>query len=138
MQEGIMSKNIESVQAIYAAFGKGDVPAILERLSDDIEWEYGATPNEVPWLQPRRGRAEVPGFFASLAGLELTHFAPTRLMEADGVVVVLVDLEGTVKATGKPIREKDEAHIWHFDGKGRVVKFCHRADTLQQQLACRK
>ena len=35
--------HIETVQKIYEAFGKGDVPAILGHLSDDADWEYGAS-----------------------------------------------------------------------------------------------
>ena len=29
---------IETVQKMYAAFGKGEVPAILACLADDVEW----------------------------------------------------------------------------------------------------
>jgi ketosteroid isomerase-like protein len=31
--------NIATVQEIYAAFGRGDIPAILDRLAEDIDWE---------------------------------------------------------------------------------------------------
>ena len=30
---------VETVQRIYEAFGAGDVPAMLELLADDVEWE---------------------------------------------------------------------------------------------------
>ena len=30
--------NIATVQGIYEAFGKGDVPAILAVLADDVAW----------------------------------------------------------------------------------------------------
>lgn len=29
---------IERVQQIHAAFGRGDIPAILAALADDVEW----------------------------------------------------------------------------------------------------
>jgi ketosteroid isomerase-like protein len=122
---------------MYAAFGKGDVPAILERLSETVEWEYGAGDTEVPWLKLRRGRAGAAEFFSSLAGLEITKFAPKTFLEAPGVVVVLLDLEGVVKATGKRIVEEDEVHIWHFDAAGKVARFRHRADTQQHLAAVR-
>ena len=47
--------NIQTVQSIYAAFGKGDTPTILSHLTKTIEWEYGMSDAGVPWLQPRRG-----------------------------------------------------------------------------------
>ena len=43
---------IETVQHLYAAFGRGDVPTILAGLADDVDWEHDAFPNPVPWLQP--------------------------------------------------------------------------------------
>ena len=127
--------HLESVQKIYAAFGQGDVPTILAQLADDVEWEYGVNSTSVPWLQPRRGRNEVPQFFQALGGaVDMHHFAVKALLEGDDIVVALIDIDFTVRATGKRVVEEDEAHIWRFrDGK--VVRFRHRADTHQHQRA---
>src|SRR5262245_1914869 len=38
VQEARMTP-LETVQTIYAAFGRGDVPAIIDLVSDDVEWE---------------------------------------------------------------------------------------------------
>lgn len=122
----------ETVQEIYEAFGRGDVPAILDRLDDAVEWEYGTQPGEVPWLQPRHGKAGAAEFFASLAGLEFHNFVPKAILEGDGLVVALVDVDATVKATGKRFVEEDEVHLWHFNDAGRVVRFRHRVDTYRQ------
>lgn len=124
----------DTVRAIYEAFGRGDVPAILERLADDVEWEYGGMP-EVPWLAPRRGRAQVGGFFESLAAIEFHRFEATNLLEEGRLVVAIVQLEGTVRATGRRVFEEDEVHIWRFDGSGKVSRFRHRADTHQHWAA---
>lgn len=126
--------NVDVVGRIYEAFGRGDVPAILEHLAEDVEWEYGVNSTDVPWLQPLRGREEVPRFFEALSGMEFHRFEPKTLLESDNVVVALVDLEATVRETGQRISEEDEVHIWYFDGD-RVVRFRHRADTHQHQLA---
>ena len=64
-------KTIDTVKRIYEAFGRGDVPAILEHVAEDVDWEYGAVDAGVPWLQRRRGREGVASFFASLAGMAL-------------------------------------------------------------------
>ena len=128
--------NVGTVQAIYDAFGRGDVPAILSRLSEKVDWEYGASPNSVPWLQARKGRDGAADFLASLRDLELTRFEPTAFFEGGGTVVVLLDVEGRVRSTGRPITEEDQVHIWHFDDQGMVARFRHRADTLQHQQAC--
>lgn len=125
----------ETVQEMYAAFGRGDVPAILERLSPDVEWEYDASPTEVPWLQPRQGRAGAAEFFASLANLEFHHFEPKLILAEGSTVVAVVDVDATVRKTGLRAREVDEVHIWHFGDDGLVTRFRHRADTLKQLRA---
>jgi hypothetical protein len=129
--------NLRTTEAIYEAFGRGDIPAILSRLADNVEWEYGATPTDVPWLQLRRGRDGAGAFFASLAGIEIESFAPKRLLDGGNVVVALVDIRFTVKATGKRVSEEDEVHIWHFDREGKVARFRHRLDTHAHVQACR-
>jgi ketosteroid isomerase-like protein len=122
---------------MYAAFGRGDIPAILEHLADNVDWEYGyrVAPNPVPWLQPREDKGGVAKFFESLGALEFHRFTPKVFLEGTGLVVALIDLEVTVKATGKRIVESDEAHIWHFNEVGQVVRFRHCVDTYQHVLA---
>lgn len=129
---------IETVQHIYAAFGRGDVPAILACLAEDVEWEYGTPPNPVPWLQPLRGRAQVPRFFDTLVTqVEFHGFVPKHCLGEGRLVVGIVDLDATVRATGKRVVEVDEVHLFHFDEAGRVARFRHRADTWLQAMALR-
>lgn len=125
----------ETVQDIYKAFGRGDVETILGHLAEDVEWEYGVTSTDVPWLLPRRGKAEVAGFFQSLAAVEIHSFQPKVILEAGSVVVALIDLEATVRRTGTRVVEEDEAHIWHFNTAGKVRRFRHRVDTHQHWVA---
>ncbi|GMU44397.1 MAG: nuclear transport factor 2 family protein [Xanthomonadales bacterium] len=127
------------VHAIYAAFGSGNIPAILDRLSPDVDWEYGATPgNVVPWLQPRRGRDGAATFFSELArSLRIQRFAPKHfLADGDDLVVVVLDIEFVVLATGRRVVEEDEVHLWRFGADGLVCRFRHRADTALQAEAC--
>ncbi len=122
---------IATVQHIYAAFGRGDIPAILACLAEDVEWEYASAPNPVPWLQPLHGRSQVPQFFdALLTRVEFHRFEPRQVLGEGALVVGLVDLEATVRATGKRVVEVDEVHLFHFDSAGRVARFRHRCDTL--------
>lgn len=121
--------NVAAVEQIYAAFGRGDVPAILGRLSEDVEWEYGSTGHGVPWLEPRRGRSGALAFFQSLSGVHIERFTVNRILDGGRTVVALVDIDFTVKSTGRKVSENDEVHIWHFDDHGRVRKFRHVVDT---------
>jgi len=124
---------IDTVQQIYAAFGRGDVPAILQQLAEDVEWEYATGPNPIPWLQPLRGRDQVPKFFEALfSNVEITRFEVGKIFGDAETVVDLVTLEYTARATGRKVQEVDEVHIWHFNAAGQVQRFRHRADTLLQ------
>ena len=73
--------NVETVQAIYQAFGRGDVATILDRLDDAVEWETTVPVSDVPWLQARRGKANIVGFFKSLAPLKITRFEPHTIFD---------------------------------------------------------
>jgi ketosteroid isomerase-like protein len=127
--------HLATVQGIYAAFGRGDVPAILGCLAEDVVWEYGQPSTDVPWLQSRRGRAAVVGFFEALGAVEFARLEATTFLESGPTVVVLLQLDATVKATGRRVLEEDEVHIWHFDAAGQVSRFRHRLDTHLHQLA---
>lgn len=129
-----MNRNCQTVSAIYASFGRGDVPAILARLHEDVEWEHDAMDHGIGWLRPRRGREQVAGFFQDLAQVEILRFEPLNLMTGNDQVASTVRIEMRVKATGKAFRDL-ELHLWTFDGEGRVTRFRHLLDTHQLKLA---
>lgn len=127
--------NVDTVQAIYAAFRVGDVPAILSRLAEDVDWDYGIGPIDVPWLQRRRGRDEVAGFFAALQAVEIRQFTPKVFLDGGQVVVVLLDIKMVVLATDVVLEEEDEVHVWHFDDDGAISRMTHKLDTLAAHRA---
>jgi uncharacterized protein len=55
-----MSDNIEMVRSAYEAFGRGDIPAVMENFTDDIEWH---SPDLLPQGGDARGHEEVGQFF---------------------------------------------------------------------------
>ena len=129
--------NLQTVQEIYGAFGAGDVPVILSKLADDIEWDTDAA-GASPLDQPRRGHDGVGQFFADTQLVDFTKFAPTAFFESGNIVVALLDVDLTVKAMGKGTRQLDEVHIFRFNDAGKVASFRHRLDTHAQHLAFTK
>lgn len=127
--------HLETVKEIYALFGEGRIEAILSKLSENVEWEYSNSSTSVPWLQPRKGRDNVVGFFQSLAAIDMKRFVPHTFLDGGQVVVVLLDVEFTVRATGAQVVETDEIHVWRFDAQGLVSRFKHGVDTHRHQLA---
>jgi hypothetical protein len=114
MTEG---ENVQRIQELYAAFGRGDVPAILDQLTDDTVW-YDPGPPEVPHAGRYRGREEVGHFFARVAEtVELEEFTPTEFVAQGDRVVVLGSLRGQARETGRSY-DNEWAMVWTLrDGK---------------------
>lgn len=127
--------NIETVQQVYAAFGRGDIPGILRHLAPDVDWECVGEHTDVPWLAPRRGRADVSHFFEAAQLIEIHRFEPKTYVATGNLVLVLVDEEFSVKDTGRRVREVDQVHLWYFDAQGAIVRHRARLDTYAQWAA---
>lgn len=132
--------NLATVGAIYEAFGRGDVPAILDRLAPDVAWDApevtdAAQDAGVPWLAPRRTPGEVAGFFTVLAEqLTFNDFQVLDLIASGDRVAAEIRLDVTSKASGERI-VSDEVHLWTFDDHGRVIVFRHYVDTAKHMAA---
>ncbi len=129
-----MSRHIETVQNLYAAFGAGDIPVILAALADDVDWEHDWGIQPLKWYVPRKGTAEVAGFFATLTDFDIMRFEVANLLEGGCQVVALIRIELEVKATGKRFKDL-EAHLWTFGADGKVTAFRHLTDTRQLAAA---
>ena len=121
--------NADTVRAIYEAFGRGDVATILDKLDDNVEWETTVPVSDVPWLRARRGKANIVGFFESLAPLQITRFEPHTIFDGGDKVFVLIRFEAT--AGGKGYSFPNNGHLWQFNTAGKVVKYDHITDTAQ-------
>lgn len=134
--------NVETVQAIYEAFGREDVPAILERLAEDVAWdrfEHGNSAQDagLPYLAERIGRNSVPGFFQALVEtVELRRFEPISFLEGDGEVAAVIEEEFVNRSTGKSFGDR-VIHRWSFDSDGRVTALEHFFDTAKHIEAAR-
>jgi uncharacterized protein len=133
-----MKLKLKIVESIYAAFGSGDIPAILACLDPEVAWE--AWPDNfgqrsgVPWLLARSGRAGAQEFFGSLQALEFHEFEVRALLEGPHAVVADVRLVASVRATGLRF-EEEELHYWTFGANGLVTRFRHYADTAKHIAA---
>jgi ketosteroid isomerase-like protein len=128
--------NAATVQAIYEAFGRGDIETILSHLADDVrweEWDDNCGQNAgVPELQPRRGKAEVPQFFGVVAGFDIKEFEILSVMEGPNQVAAEVVIDA-LTPTGR-FRD-EEVMLWTFDDTGRVVRMRHYTDTAKHMRA---
>ncbi|MBZ5633144.1 MAG: nuclear transport factor 2 family protein [Acidobacteriia bacterium] len=122
-----MSDLIQTIKDLYAAFGRGDVAAILSQLAPDVSWEVEA-PAEVAFAGIRKGPEAVKGFFQAIASdhadpkLEITDY----FSSADAVGT-FGRYQCTLKKTGKRV-DSPVAHLFKFRG-GKIVRFVDHINT---------
>ncbi len=128
--------DIRTIQTIYAAFGKGDVPGILAQVTTDAEFAFAGASKEVPWHGPWRGHAGIGTFFGAIAeGVEFRVFEPLGFTAGGDAVAVRLRLTYQVRRTGRVVDEH-QIHWWTLrDGK--VSAMIHFEDTAQVIAAVR-
>lgn len=113
--------NVARVVDIYEAFGRGDIPFIIDQLTDDVRWMTHFDP-VVPWSGNYQGKPDVPRFFAAIAGAgDVTAFAPAEFVAQGDTVVSTGDFGIKVRATGKSSLTR-WVFIWKFR-EGRVCSY---------------
>jgi ketosteroid isomerase-like protein len=132
-------RNLATVQAMYEAFARGAVPAILARLAEGVAWESWADNHAqragVPWLVPRRGPAEVREFFGVVGGFQMHEFRVLGLMAGGDQVAAEIVIDA--QPAGARRYRDEEIHLWTFDAEGKVVRFRHYVDTAKHVEAAR-
>jgi ketosteroid isomerase-like protein len=122
--------NLTLVSEIYAAVGRGDVAAILDRVTDDVDWSAEAASNAAPWYGPRTGKTGVESFFRDLAeSIEITEFTPHGFAAGQDDVHLLVRWTFRSVITGRQA-SMTMHHYWRIrDGK--IEYFRGSEDTEQ-------
>ena len=126
---------VSIVQVIYAAFGQGDIPAILNVLADDVELHEppGGAP---PFTGIYRGRDGAGTFFQEMVGaVDVLALEPQEFVAQGDTVVVLGHYRFRAKATGITY-DTDWAMVWWFRS-GKVVKFQIHDDSATEAAALR-
>jgi len=123
------AENVSLIKGLYDAFGAGDVPGVLGRLSPDIVWNEA---ENFPYADnnPYRGPdAVAAGVFARCVG-EWDGFglAMTDLIDGGNRVVALGRYTGTFHKTRGRMNSQ-AVHVWTVR-EGKVVAFQQYIDTL--------
>ncbi|EFC85113.1 nuclear transport factor 2 family protein [Parafrankia sp. EUN1f] len=128
--------NLERVQAIYAAFGSGDVEGVLAALAPDVVWS-NAGPADLAYFGVRTGREQVAEVFAILGQeFDIAHFAPVEFFAAGERVAVLLEMRATIRSTGRSFTE-DLVHVWTFGSDGLVTRLQDIQDSAGVAAALR-
>jgi ketosteroid isomerase-like protein len=117
------------VREITEALARGDLLAIMGKLSKDIRWAVNAADRDAaPWFRVYEGRKSLPDFFSELAQLEFSDFT-LKTVASDGDVVITWLHVAFVAPSGRSV-DMEEVQIWQFEnGKVKAV------DTLLDTAA---
>jgi ketosteroid isomerase-like protein len=120
-----MSENAKVIEGAYAAFGRGDIAAVLDILADDVDW---SSPETLPQGGQYHGKDGVGKFFTTLGGAwKDLALDIESVSEAGGDAVV-----GVVHATGTlsngQASSYSAAHVFTIRA-GKVVRFREFTDV---------
>lgn len=121
--------NTQMVKDAYAAFLRGDVPAILNMLDDNVQWRgvIGAE-GVMKSAGLRQGRSAIGGFFADVAStVAFDSFEPREYVAQNDVVIALGHYTGTSIETGRRF-DQDWVMIFRF-ANGKIVNFQEFTDS---------
>ena len=127
-------ENKKTVEGMYEAFGRGDIPFVIGALDPSVVWfeaENFIYADRNPYIGPE---AVLEGVFARI-GAEWEWFTvtPLEVLDAGDSVVGRGYYAGKYRQTGREVRAQF-AHVFGFL-KGKVVKFQQYTDTAQFQKA---
>ena len=127
-------RNTQVVKDAYAGFLRGDIAAVLDSLTDDVQWEgVKGTEGAVPQGGLRRGKAEVATFFEQVnSTFAFDRFEPQEYVAQGDTVVAIGRYSGTVKGSGTHTAS-DWTMVFTFrDGKiARFREFCDSAAIVR-------
>lgn len=127
--------NIKTIRLIYEAFGRGDVEAILEQVTDDVDWAVEPD-GAAPWNGVRHGPDGVASFLGDLAAhVEVTEFTPLTFAANDTDVLTVVRYTHRVRSTGKA--GSMDLHHWFrfYEGKIWYVRGTEDTALTKELLA---
>jgi ketosteroid isomerase-like protein len=125
-----LTNNIDIVRTGYAAFGNGDIPAVLGLFSPDIDWY---TPDTVRFGGRYRGPAAIGEFFSKLPEnfAELTVTPEAYIDRGDTVTVLGTHHGKSAAGIGFDI---PWVHVWTLSG-GKATSFTEHFDTVKMNAA---
>jgi len=118
------------IEELYEAFGRGDIPAVLDAMDPQVEWneaEHVTFWSGAPFIGPD---AVLHGVFARIPETfgDTFRIDPQRFVGCGDTVLVEARYRGVAQATGETF-DIQVAHVWDIGADGRVTRFQQYTDT---------
>lgn len=123
------------IQSVYAAFGRGDIEALLGACTDDVDWSMLGS-LDLPYIGRFQGRQALLRWFGFVAEFDdIQAFEPREFFAGADHVTVL-GWERTRAKPGGGVFETPWVHLFTLrDGK--VARFVGMYDTAAVEAARR-
>lgn len=110
--------NIRTVQTLYGHFGRGDIAAMLDHVTDDVTFGIEGRVEDLGMYGIRHGKAGVTSFFSDLAATQHTdEFEPQKFLAVEDKVLVWGRIAWTMCSNGRA-GENSFLHVFTCrDGK---------------------
>ncbi|KAG5174948.1 hypothetical protein JKP88DRAFT_250577 [Tribonema minus] len=120
-----MSKNVATIQAIYAAFARGDLETLKSHLADDVTFDdresYG-----IPLIAPRRGPDEAVAAFTTFRdNVDIVSSRIVKFLEGGDTVIAWADSTFVWRATGRRFSDAYNMNVFEFNADGKVALDTH-------------
>ena len=118
----------QTVNKMFEAFNKADIPFIIAQLHSDVIWESMGEP-DIPYAGIYHGKNDVKQFFQKLNDqVDWKEFVAEHILENGQLVIATGYCKGTARKTKKLL-----SSIWsmiiEFNEEGKVVHFRDCFDT---------
>ena len=122
-------QNLDVVRGLYAAFGSGDIEAMLAALDPQVSWRTPGVP-DLPTAGLRQGIQAVREFFPLLLNtFDIADFQPRDFLASGDKVVVLGTSREGPKGSGRLVDFR-WVHVFTFRN-GKIVAFEEPADVSE-------
>ena len=131
--------NIQTVKDLYAAFNRGDRNAMTAALTENFKMQFSSNLGDVPWAGVHHGHS---GFLAVLDSL-VEHIQydvnePLDFLASENQVVVVSQLEMTLKRNGQKAVYPEYLQLWTFDAAGKATRLFDAMDPTPLLAAWRR
>ena len=118
----------QTVNRMYEAFNKADIPYIIAQLHPDAIWESMGQP-DIPYAGIYHGKNDIKQFFQKLNDqVEWKEFVAEHILENEHTVIATGYAKGTARKT-KKLLSSIWSMIFEFNEEGKVVHFRDCFDT---------
>jgi ketosteroid isomerase-like protein len=128
-----MFDNVQFVESLYAAFGRGDIDYIVAASDPNIAWISNADPALLSFGGERWGAEGVRSFFRELAAnIDTDCYQPRLFFGGPDFVAVLGSSVSRAMGTGDPFEEEWMHLLKVMNGKLTEVRIFHDTHALVQ------